>query len=81
MVGRVNRTGHLTGIRIAYIYPDYATAMVGTFKDGIMLSGQEAEITGVFEDDAGIKVPILSQPKGHVHLRQVGTFDQLCSGK
>ena len=80
VVGRVDGTGQLTGIRIAYIYPDYVTALVGTFKDGVMERGQEAAITGMVEDDAGMKVPIFSKPEGHFHVRQIGTFDYICSG-
>ena len=81
MVGRVDSAGHLTGVRIAYIYPDYETALVGTFSDGVMEKGQEATVTGMVEDEAGMKVPIFSKPEGHVYVRQIGTFDQICSGE
>ena len=81
VVGRVDDAGQLTGVRIAYIYPDYETALVGTFSDGVMEKGQEATVTGMVEDDAGMKVPIFSKPEGHVHVRQVGTFDHICSGE
>ena len=80
MVGRVDRTGQLTGNRIAYIYPDFMTALVGTFTDGVMESGQEAAITGTVEDEAGIKVPIFSKPEGHFHDRQLRQFGKFCSG-
>ena len=80
VVGRVDSDGHLTGIRITYIYPDYETALVGSFKDGVMEKGQEAAVTAMVEDEAGIKVPIFTKPEGHVHVRQIGCFDHICSG-
>ena len=80
VVGRVDKDGCLTGMRITYIYPDYITALVGSFKDGVMERAQEAALTGMVEDDAGIKIPIFSKPHGHFYIRQIGTFDHICSG-
>jgi len=71
IVGMVDEYGHLTGDDIAYIYPDFLTALVGTFIDGVMERGQEAEVVGVVEDKAGIKVPLCRKiVDGHVHDRQ-----------
>ena len=47
--------GELSGIRIAYLYPDYKTAFVGTFSDGFMEFAQVARLKTVIED-RGIKV-------------------------
>ena len=80
VVGRVDKAGSLSGIRLAYIYPDYETALVGVFKDGVMVQGQEATITGVVDDDAGVKIPIFSKPGGHLHVRQIGSYNHICSG-
>ena len=55
VVGRVDEEGELTGIRVAYLYPDYRTALVGSFSDGIMERAQAAELKTVI-DDKGIKV-------------------------
>ena len=77
MVGRVDRGGALSGIRIAYIYPDYVTALVGVFKDGVMESGREAEVSGYVEDNVGIRIPIFSQQNSCIYLRnprQAGQF-------
>ena len=79
VVGRVDRGGRLTGGRIAYIYPDYQTALVGVFKDGVMEKGREAEISGYVEDEAGIKIPTFTEENEIVHVRnarQTGTFGQ-----
>ena len=32
VVGRVDEKGELSGIRVAYIYPDFQTALVGSYK-------------------------------------------------
>ena len=77
VVGIVNRRGKLTGSCIAYIYPDYQTALVGRFNDGIMETAKEAEVTGCFEDEAGIKIPILTCKSNVIHTkntREMGKF-------
>ena len=53
----------MTGHRIAYLYPDFKTALVGSFVDGVMECAQEAELKTTINDD-GIKVPIFTEPKG-----------------
>ena len=63
VVGRVNKEGDLTGHRVAYMYPDFKTALVGSFVNGVMDYAQEAELKDVIEDN-GIKVPIFTEPKG-----------------
>ena len=63
VVGRVNKAGDLTGHRIAYLYPDFKTALVGSFVEGVMECAQEAELKTVI-DDNGIKVPIFTEPNG-----------------
>ena len=65
VVGRVDREGDLTGHRIAYLYPDFKTAFVGSFVDGVFEAAQEAELKTVI-DDNGIKMPIFTEPKGMV---------------
>ena len=77
VVGIVNRRGQLTGSYIAYIYPDYQTALVGRFNDGIMETAKGAEVTGCFEDEAGIKIPMLTYKSNVIHTkntRETGKF-------
>merc|ERR1711971_1542764 len=64
VVGRVDEEGRLSGNKIAYVYPDFKTALVGTFKEGELVSAQEAEVTGSLMDYQCIQVPIFSDPKG-----------------
>ena len=47
-------------LQIAYVYPDFKTALVGTFKEGELVSAQEAEVTGSLMDYQCIQVPIFS---------------------
>jgi len=79
VVGRVDRKGQLTGYRIAYIYPDFRTVLVGQFNNAVMQSAQQATIESIIDDDSGIKIPVFSRPSGHTHIRQIGTFDHICS--
>ena len=63
VVGRVNEDGDLTGHRIAYLYPDFKTALMGSFVEGVMETARETELKNVI-DDNGIKVPIFAEPEG-----------------
>jgi len=75
VVGRVDEDGRLSGNKIAYIYPDFKTALLGTFKDGELVSAQEAEVTGTMMDYSCIQVPILSEPKGGTFTREISSSD------
>eukprot|EP00096_Caligus_rogercresseyi_P013500 TRINITY_DN6132_c0_g1_i1.p1 TRINITY_DN6132_c0_g1~~TRINITY_DN6132_c0_g1_i1.p1 ORF type:complete len:539 (-),score=84.83 TRINITY_DN6132_c0_g1_i1:1625-3199(-) len=66
VVGRVDEAGELSGIRIAYVYPDHQTALVGTFTKGILENARVAYLKTVVEDK-GIKVPIFSEPEGPLY--------------
>ncbi len=46
VIGRVDEEGELTGCRVAYLYPDFRTAFVGTFSDGIMEQAQVRLVNG-----------------------------------
>ena len=66
---QVDERGELTGDSIAYIYPDYKTALRGRFDAGVLVEAQEAEVTGAEEDEAGIMVPVFSKCVGEMHFR------------
>ena len=80
-MGRVDRRGRLTGSRVAYIYPDYETALVGVFEEGVMETEREAEICGYVEDEAGIKVPIFTEQKNSLYVRNHRQFDKFGKGE
>ena len=61
LVGEVDTNGDMSGDDIAYIYPDFRTAIRGQFMDGEMISGQECRvISGVISDDGSFTIPIFS---------------------
>lgn len=70
--GTVNKAGDFSGEDIAYVYPDFKTAMVGKFKDGVMIEGQNADVIGMHcsrhngEDDIDIDMRSIqiSEPRG-----------------
>jgi len=78
VVGRVNKDGDLTGHRIAYLYPDFKTALMGSFVEGVMETARETELKNVI-DDNGIKVPIFAEPEGSEYTREIATFDKVTS--
>ncbi|XP_059086689.1 uncharacterized protein LOC131883271 [Tigriopus californicus] len=61
--GEVGIDGDFTGESITYVYPDMKTAFVGQFKQGIMISAQESEVTGE-KCQNGIKILKFSSPTG-----------------
>ena len=69
IIGQVDAKGRLTGDNIAYLYPDFKTALVGKFDDGILVEAREAFVKRVFKDEAGILVPEFSEPIGEIHFR------------
>ena len=66
-------------LQIAYVYPDFKTALVGTFQESQLVSAQEAELTGSLMDYGCIQVPIFSDPKGGSYTREISTFDFVTS--
>ena len=59
------------------------TALVGKFNKGEMEAGQEARLTGLEEDEHGVKIPILrktEEDSEHLHRRQIGQCNFICKG-
>jgi histone-lysine N-methyltransferase SETD7 len=77
-VGRVDTKGELTGMRVAYIYPDFKTAFVGTFEAGVLESVQVAFLKSVV-DDRGIKIPIFTEATGPMYTREVSDYEHVTS--
>jgi len=76
VVGRVNSKGQLTGMRITYLYPDFKTAFLGSFEDGILESAQAVTLRSVI-DDRGVKIPLFSEPKGPMYKRDISDYDHV----
>lgn len=78
VVGRVDEKGELSGIRVAYIYPDFQTALVGNYSNGILDFAQVAHLKAVI-DDKGIKIPLFTEPNGRLYKREIATYDHVTS--
>lgn len=65
LVGEVsNDTGEFTGDGLAYLYPDLATALVGEFAGGVLVSGAWRSVEGVRWVDGGIPAPTFGPARG-----------------
>ena len=47
VVGRVDDVGELTGIRIAYIYPDWHTALRGEMKEERLVKAKRCVVPAI----------------------------------
>lgn len=56
IVGKCDIDGKLTGNRIAFIYPDLVTALVGKFNNGVLVSAVPGKIVAVSKVN-GVMVP------------------------
>ena len=65
MYGKLDDQSEFTGDEdIAYIYPDLELAMIGHFEKGLMIRGQEAEISKAIWNEYGILTLQFSNPSG-----------------
>ena len=47
VTGPVDSQGSLSGEGLAYIYPDFHTVLLGSFLDGVLVSGRAATISAL----------------------------------
>ena len=47
LVGPVDDHGDFSGDNIAFLYPDFSTAILGHFQKGILVRGKAARVTGI----------------------------------
>ena len=78
VMGRVNSKGQLTGMRIAYLFPDFKTGFLGSFDEGIMEAAQAVTLRSVI-DTGGIKIPLFTEPKGPMYKREISDYDRVTS--
>ena len=50
------------GDNIAFIYPDYETALVGKFRSGVMEAGWKTRVVGERCNEYGIKEVLFADP-------------------
>ena len=63
VVGRVDEEGKLSGPDIAYIYPDFMTALVGRFEDAELVSTHQCDVISIATERGCMKVPMFSGEK------------------
>ena len=74
MVGKVDEDGKLSGNDITYLFPDFRTGFVGSFKDGVLVYARKASLTGI-TTECSIKVPVMSEPEGRMYAREISTHE------
>ena len=58
MVGEVDRAGELTGDKIAFIYPDFRTAIRGEYELGVLVTGHICRVLSSVQTEAGVIIPV-----------------------
>ena len=58
MVGQVDRAGELTGDKIAFIYPDFRTAIRGEYELGVLVTGHLCQVLSSVQMEAGVIIPV-----------------------
>merc|ERR1711953_186597 len=80
VVGRVNAQGKLSGMRIAYLYPDFKTALLGSFQDGVLEAAKATTLKTVI-DDRGMKIPVFNSHDNEdacpIYKREVSSYDHV----
>jgi len=59
LTGVLNGEGEMTGDEIAYIYPDFKTALIGSFEKGFMKSAREGKVVGELLCDSEWGLPFV----------------------
>ena len=67
MLGRLDSKAEYTGDNIAFLYPDFSTAIHGHFQKGILVRGKSARVTGISFVD-GVLWPSFTELSDRSHL-------------
>ena len=78
VVGEVDQDGYLTGPDIAYLYPDFKTALLGQFEDGELIQAQAVTLECVLEEDR-LLIPLFSEPEGPMYTREISELHRMTS--
>lgn len=62
LIGQVDSHGQLSGDNIAYVYPDFRTAILGQFMEEELVSGVEVRVVSSVTTAGGMVVPVYSDP-------------------
>lgn len=78
IVGVVDEDGHLTGTEIVFLYPDFKTAFLGHFEDGVLMKAQATKLECVVEEDK-LMIPLFAEPSGPHYKPEISNFDFITS--
>ena len=78
VIGKVDTDGALTGEDIAFVYPDFRTAIKGQFVGGVLECGQECRVISS-RQLGGVIVPIFSQVHGPDFQYDLASTVRVCS--
>jgi len=78
LVGKVDDKGELTGPDIAYIYPDFRTAIRGEYLNGQLVSGRQCKVVSS-RQVAGVVIPTYSEVWGPSHTWDPATATRISS--
>ena len=67
LYGNLDQNGAFSGENFAYLYQDLELAIVGEFKDGLLVNGQEANVIKASSNEFGIMELEFSEPRGPVY--------------
>ena len=76
VVGKVDEDGSLSGTDIIYLFPDFRTGFVGTFRDGVLVFARVATLAGA-STEGSILLPVMSEPEGRMYAREISTHETL----
>ena len=70
LTGVVDDDGTFTGDNIAFVYPDFCTAILGRFNNGVLVDGVSAALADVsIEDDIAVaKWSVIGSPEPEMHV-------------
>ncbi len=74
VVGKVDEDGNLSGNDIIYLFPDFRTGFVGSFKDGVLVYARAASLSGT-NTEGSIRVPVMTEPEGRMYAREISTHE------
>lgn len=62
LVGEVDGRGELTGPDLAFIYPDFRTAVRGEYRAGGLVRGRLVSVVSSCQGAGGVATPVYSEP-------------------
>ena len=78
LTGHVDFFGHLTGDKVAFVYPDLKHALLGTFTKGQMAVAQFCYVSSIRFIKGHLPELTFTTPMGPIFTPDAGTRDYMC---